>query len=75
MHLLTICFQSINFNKDIIREDDKIRVSIISFPCNNKQTFIIDPKKMNEINIFLDFDIDDQFKKIVFIFEKRASLK
>lgn len=75
MHLLTIRFQSIQFNKDIIREDDKIRVSIISFPCNNKQTFIIDPKKMNDINNFLDFDIDDQFKKIVFIFEKKSFFK
>ncbi|KAK8840708.1 hypothetical protein M9Y10_030484 [Tritrichomonas musculus] len=71
MYGLTIHLQSFQINDDIIRGKDKVHVSVFTIPGNNKQTYAIDPKKMNNPNCFFKLNVTNQTKRLLFIFEKR----
>lgn len=71
MYCLTINFQSIQLNNNIIHGNDKVKINVITYPGNEKQSFIIDANNMNDINNFVKLTITHDFKKLIFIFERK----
>lgn len=72
MYGLYIHVQSIHLNQDVIGSNDKIRVSITTVPEENKQAFVIEAKKMDNIHHFFTVNITDQTKKIIIVFRKKS---
>lgn len=72
MYGLNIDLQSFKLNPNLIKENNKVRVSITTFPEENKQAVIIDAKKMNYIHHFFKENITNETKKIMFVFRKKS---
>lgn len=72
MYGLYIHVQSIHLNQDVIGSNDKIRVSITTVPEENKQAFVIEAKKMDNMHHFFTVNITDQTKKIIIVFRKKS---
>lgn len=68
MNALTINFNSIEFNKDIIKPNEKIKITVTTFPGQFRRTIIFDPK-INNNSIILKSK--DEFRMLIFIFEKK----
>lgn len=64
--------QSIHLNQDVIGSNDKIRVSITTVPEENKQAFVIEAKKVDNMHHFFTVNITDQTKKIIIVFRKKS---
>lgn len=71
MHGLTIYFHDLQFDTT----NDKLRVNVITIPDNKKQSIIIEPKNIDHSNYFFRFNINDETKKLLFIFEKKNIFK
>lgn len=70
MHGLTIYFHDIQLNNNA--NNNRIRVNVITIPDNKKQSFTAEPRNMSKGNYFLRFNITDETKKLLFIFEKKS---
>lgn len=71
MYGLNIHIQSICFNKNLFEDNDKVRVSITTFPENYKEAVIVDANKMKYLHNFFEVNITDRTDKIVFVFRKK----
>ena len=72
MHCLNIHLHSFQLGKDIIQPNDKVRVSITTIPEKNKQAFIIEAKKIDNVHHVFSVNITDQTKKVFFVFRKKS---
>lgn len=57
--------------KSIVKDNEKVRVSITSMPDGNKQHFTIEGKKMLNANHVFSLNVTKQTKRIVFVFRKK----
>lgn len=75
MYGLNIHLQSFQLNNNLINKTDKIRVSITTIPDENKEHFVIEAKKINNIHHFFNVNISKDTKKIMFVFRKKNYLQ
>lgn len=75
MYGLNIHLFSFKLFANNVHPNDKIRVSITSIPEENKQAFIIEAKKINDIHHFFTLNITDKTKKIIFVFRKKSIIQ
>lgn len=75
MHGLNIHLLSFKLYSNSIHPNDKIRVSITTIPEENKQSFVIDMKKINEIHHFFNVNISEKTKKIIVVFRKKSIIQ
>ncbi|KAK8889644.1 hypothetical protein M9Y10_034397 [Tritrichomonas musculus] len=57
--------------KDLINDNDEVRVSVTTIPEENKQCFFLQGNKMNNSNHIFSLNITDQTKKIIMVFRKK----
>lgn len=69
---LNIQFQSIYLSKEIINENDTIRVSITTYPDGQKQAQTVEVKKMNVIQPTFKIKMNNQTEKIIVVFRKQG---
>lgn len=67
IHLLSFALP-----KNIIKDNEEIRVSVTSIPEENKQSFFIEGKNMSNANHVFSLNITDQTKKILIVFRKKT---
>lgn len=72
MYGLNIHLKSFKLNQKIISGNDKVRVSITTFPENNKEAFITEGKQMSFVHHFFTVNITDQTDKIVIVFRRHG---
>ena len=70
MYGLNIHLKSFKLNSNIVNGSDKIRVSITTFPENNKEAFITEAKQMSFVHHFFTVNITDKTEKMVIVFRK-----
>lgn len=75
MYGLNIHLDSFELNPNIIKANDKIRVSITSLPEESKEAFIIEAKNMNYVHHFFTVNITPETRKIIFVFRKKSFLQ
>ncbi|KAK8865520.1 hypothetical protein M9Y10_011076 [Tritrichomonas musculus] len=73
MQGLNIHMKSFKLSTGIVNENDKVRVSITTFPEQFKEAFIIEAKQMNCAHHFFTVNITDKTQKIVFVFRKKEA--
>lgn len=71
MEALNIHLQSLEINDSKVEDHDHIRVSITTMPEKLKQHYIIEAKKMKEINHFLTVNITKKTEKILVVIRKK----
>ena len=71
MYGLNLYLHSIQLSNDLVRPNDKIRVSITTIPEKIKQAFIIDAKKINDIHHVFSVNITDQTSRIIFVIRRK----
>lgn len=59
--------------RDVIQDNEDVRVSITSIPEEIKQNFIIEGKKMGNSNHVFSLNITNETKKIIMVFRKQSS--
>ena len=69
IHLLTF-----KLPEKLVHDSDSIRVSITSFPEENKQHFYIKGKKINTSNHVFSLNITTKTDKIVIVFRKKNAI-
>lgn len=76
MHNISLHLQCIQFNNNKIHRNDKIKVTLFSYPGDDKQTYIVDAKKMKDADYFFSTSIDctKSNPKILLTFEKKSFL-
>ncbi|KAK8852939.1 hypothetical protein M9Y10_017934 [Tritrichomonas musculus] len=72
MYGLNIHLKSFKLNPKIIGVNDKVRVSITTFPENNKEAFITEGKQMSFVHHFFTVNVTDQTDKIVIVFRRHG---
>lgn len=69
IHLLTF-----KLPEKLVHDSDSIRVSITSFPEENKQHFYVKGKKINTSNHVFSLNITNKTDKIVIVFRKKNAI-
>ena len=69
IHLLTF-----KLPEKLIHDSDSVRVSITTFPEENKQHFYVKGKKINTSNHVFSLNITNKIDKIVMVFRKKNPL-
>ena len=72
---LNIHLKSFKLKSNLINENDKIRVSITTFPEQNKEAFVTEAKQINHVHHFFTVNISKETQKIVFVFRKVGFLE
>ena len=67
---LNIHLKSFNLKTSLINGNDKVRVSITTFPEKNKEAFITETKQMKHVHHFFTVNISKETEKIIFVFRK-----
>ena len=75
MYSLSIYLDSFNFTDDLVQEDNKIRINIITIPDENKQSILINSKDMKNVNKCIKINITDKIREILFVFKKTNYLE
>lgn len=75
MYGLNIYLQSFQLKNNLFNKTDKIRVSITTMPDENKEHFVIEAKKINNIHHFFNVNISKNTTKIIFVFRKKNYLQ
>lgn len=70
MYGLNIHLKSFKLNSNIVNGNDKVRVSITTFPENYKEAFITEAKQMSFVHHFFTVNITNKTQKIVIVFRK-----
>ena len=68
---LNIQLQSIHLSKDIIGENDTIRVSITTLPDEQKQAQAMEVREMNSKQPTFKIQINDKTERVVIVFRKK----
>lgn len=68
---LNMQIQSINLSKEIVNDNDSIRVSITTLPDGQKQAHTLEYKKINNIQPSFKIQMNNQTEKIVIVFRKQ----
>lgn len=71
---LNIHILSFRLNKNLVQSNDKVRVSITTFPENLKEAIIIDANKLTGSHHFLAINITEKTEKLLFVFRKKSLL-
>lgn len=71
MRCLNIYLHSFQLSNDLIKPNDKVRVSITTFPEKNKQAFIVNAKNNSNIDHIFSVNISEQTTKVLFVFRKK----
>ena len=69
---LNIQLQSIKLSKDIIGENDTVRVSITTVPDWQKQAQTFDVKEMNTAQPTFKIQMNDQTEKVIIVFRTKS---
>ena len=69
---LNIHLKSFKLNKNIISGSEKVRVSITTYPEQNKEAFVTEAKQMFCIHHFFTVNVSEKTEKIVFVFRKKG---
>ena len=69
---LNIHLKSFKLNQNIVKDNDKIRVSITTFPEQNKEFFVTDMKQTFCVHHFFTVNVSEKTEKIVFVFRKKG---
>ena len=72
---LNIHLKSFKLNQNLVSSNDKVRVSITTFPEGNKEAFITEAKQMNSINHDFKVNITDKTQDIIVVFRKMEILQ
>ena len=67
---LNIHLKSFKLNENLVNSNDQIRVSITTFPEENKEAFVINAKQMNSVNYDFKVNITDKTHDIYVVFRK-----
>ena len=67
---LNIHLKSFKLNPSIFNANDKIRVSITTFPDGNKEAFVTEAKQMKCVHHFFTVNITEKTERIIFVFRK-----
>ena len=68
---LNIQMQSFELAKNIVHDNDSIRISVTTLPGEQKQAFSFDAKKMKTVHPFFSVKIDDKTEKILIVVRKK----
>ena len=68
---LNIHLLSFNLPEDIVKENEKIRVSITSVPEGDKQSFSIEKKEINSFSYIFPITATNNTTKIILVFRKQ----
>lgn len=68
---LNIHLLSFNLPEDIVKENEKIRVSITSIPEGNKQSFSIEKKEINSFSYIFPITATNNTTKIILVFRRQ----
>ena len=69
---LNIHLKSFKLNPNIICGNEKVRVSITTFPEQNKEAFITEAKQMFCVHHFFTVNVSEKTEKIVLVFRKKG---
>lgn len=69
---LNIQLQSIKLSKDIVNENDTVRVSITTLPDGQKQAQTFEVKEMNASQPTFKIQMNDQTEKVIIVFRKKS---
>ena len=69
---LNIQMQSFELAKNIVHDDDTIRVSVTSLPGEQKQAFSFDANKMKTAHPFFTIKINEKTEKILIVIRKKS---
>ena len=72
MYGLNIHLKSFKLNPNIASGNDKVRVSITTFPEHNKEAFVTEAKQMFCVHHFFTVNVSEKTEKIVFVFRKKG---
>ncbi|KAK8890298.1 hypothetical protein M9Y10_035071 [Tritrichomonas musculus] len=67
---LDVHFHSIQIDKSVIHSG-KVRVTVMAYPNNNQESFIIESKNMNNVDHVLTVNVSSETKTLLFLFEKK----
>ena len=71
---LKIQMESINLSRDVVNENDTIRVSITTLPDGQKQAQTFEAKEMKTSGPTFKIQMNDQTEKVVIVFRKKNIL-
>ncbi|KAK8876177.1 hypothetical protein M9Y10_006380 [Tritrichomonas musculus] len=72
MQSLNIQIQTIELGKNVVQDNDTIRVSVTTLPGEQKQAFTFEAKKLKTVMPFFSVKIDDKTKKILIVMRKKS---
>lgn len=75
MYGLNIHLISFKLNQCLFNETDKVRVSITTFPEQNKEKFLLEAKQMKCVHHFFTVNVTKKTSKILFVFRKKSFLQ
>lgn len=64
---------SFNFDEDIIDDNDRILITVSTYPFEMSDAILIQQSQMKEMNHSLPISIDDDTEKVEFIFSKYSA--
>lgn len=71
MRGLKIHISSFMLNQNIVQGSDKVRISVTTFPEENKELYTMEAKKLSDSHHMFSINITDQTRKILFVFRKK----
>lgn len=69
---LNIHMQSFELAKNIVQNEDTIRVSVTTLPGEQKQAFSFDAKKMQTVHPFFSVKVNEKTEKILIVLRKKS---